>query len=157
MMPTIRIDEDVWKFLQEEAIPFEDTPNSVLRRLLDLDNKFTKPEDTNKKVSKKKVINRTVEAMYRPYILDALIELNGRGKVEDILKIVEKKMKHLLNPPDYESLPISGLIRWRNAAMWERKHMITDGLLKNNSLRGYWEITEKGRAYKNNVHPTKIS
>jgi negative regulator of replication initiation len=34
MMPTIRIDEDVWRFLQSKAKPFEDSPNDVLRREL---------------------------------------------------------------------------------------------------------------------------
>jgi negative regulator of replication initiation len=34
MMPTIRIDDDVWRYLQSKARPFEDTPNDVLRREL---------------------------------------------------------------------------------------------------------------------------
>ncbi len=34
MMPTIRIDDDVWEFLQKQARPFVDSPNDVLRRLL---------------------------------------------------------------------------------------------------------------------------
>lgn len=37
MMPTIRIDDDVWAWLKSHAQPFEDTPNSVLRRLAGLD------------------------------------------------------------------------------------------------------------------------
>jgi hypothetical protein len=37
MTPTIRIDEDVYESLKERAEPFVDTPNSVLRRLLNLD------------------------------------------------------------------------------------------------------------------------
>lgn len=36
-MPVIRIDDDVYKWLQSQARPFEDTPNSVLRRLGALD------------------------------------------------------------------------------------------------------------------------
>jgi negative regulator of replication initiation len=36
MMPTIRIDDEVWKHLQSKAKPFEDTPNDVLRRELKL-------------------------------------------------------------------------------------------------------------------------
>lgn len=36
-MQTIEIDNDVFAFLQENARPFVDTPNSTLRRLLDLD------------------------------------------------------------------------------------------------------------------------
>jgi len=32
-MPTIRIDEEVYAWLQTQARPFEDTPNTVLRRV----------------------------------------------------------------------------------------------------------------------------
>src|SRR5438034_4146985 len=35
--PTIRIDDEVWAWLQEKARPFEDTPHSVLRRVAGLD------------------------------------------------------------------------------------------------------------------------
>jgi len=34
-VPTIRIDEDVYKALQQRGEPFVDTPNSVLRKLLE--------------------------------------------------------------------------------------------------------------------------
>ncbi len=37
MSPTIRIDNEVWAWLQQQARPFEDTPNSVLRRVAGLD------------------------------------------------------------------------------------------------------------------------
>jgi hypothetical protein len=36
-MPQIRIDEDVWAWLQRNAEPLVDTPNAVLRRLAGLD------------------------------------------------------------------------------------------------------------------------
>lgn len=36
-MPTIRIDDNVWEWLKTKARPFEDTPNSVLRRIVGLD------------------------------------------------------------------------------------------------------------------------
>jgi negative regulator of replication initiation len=44
-MPTIRIDQDVWVFLQSKAKPFEDSPNDVLRRELGL-NRPIAPERT---------------------------------------------------------------------------------------------------------------
>jgi hypothetical protein len=37
MSPTVRIDDEVWGWLQRLARPFEDTPNSVLRRVAGLD------------------------------------------------------------------------------------------------------------------------
>jgi hypothetical protein len=36
-MIKIDIDDEVWKELQKRAIPLEDTPNSVLRKLLELE------------------------------------------------------------------------------------------------------------------------
>jgi len=33
MMPTIRVDDEVYAWLQKQARPFEDSPNSVLRRV----------------------------------------------------------------------------------------------------------------------------
>ena len=41
MCPTIRIDDEVYRWLQEQAVPFDDTPNSVLRRLAKLDQEQT--------------------------------------------------------------------------------------------------------------------
>ena len=37
MSPTIRISQDTYEHLQEQATPFTDTPDSVIRRLLGLD------------------------------------------------------------------------------------------------------------------------
>jgi hypothetical protein len=36
-MPVVRVDDEVWNWLKVHATPFEDTPNSVLRRLAGLD------------------------------------------------------------------------------------------------------------------------
>ena len=37
MSPTIRIDQELYAYLQEQAEPFVDTPNTVIQRLLGLD------------------------------------------------------------------------------------------------------------------------
>ncbi len=49
-MPTIRIDEEVYSWLKSQAVPFEDTPNSVLRKLAGL--------DVNKGVAIKSIIGK---------------------------------------------------------------------------------------------------
>jgi restriction system protein len=56
------------------------------------------------------------------------------------------KMRFELKPIDYERLN-SGAIRWVNTAQWERYLMIQEGLLKTDSPRGIWEITEKGKQF----------
>jgi hypothetical protein len=47
MTPVIRIDDDVWKKIQEKAKALVDTPNDVLRRMLKLDDDDP-VEETNK-------------------------------------------------------------------------------------------------------------
>jgi len=42
-MYQIKVDGEVYNFLKQNAEPFEDTPNSVLRRYLPLSNKDVKP------------------------------------------------------------------------------------------------------------------
>lgn len=37
MSPVLRIDDEVWEWLKRQAEPFEDTPNSVLRRVAGID------------------------------------------------------------------------------------------------------------------------
>jgi hypothetical protein len=44
MAPTIRIDDEVYQWLQSRAIPFEDNPNSVLRRIAGLDRKIPREQ-----------------------------------------------------------------------------------------------------------------
>jgi hypothetical protein len=139
MMPIIRIDNDVWAYLKRKAEPFEDTPNSVLRRLFRLERRGRK----GRRIPRG---SRTPQDVYRVPILKALIELGGKGKVDQVLNRVEKRLANTLKPVDMEKIS-SGMIRWRNSAMWERKGMVDEGLLSHDSPRGVWEITPQGREF----------
>lgn len=89
---------------------------------------------------------RTPESAYYLPLLRVLDQMGGSGKVADVLERVGKVMKPVLKPVDYDPLA-SGPDnpRWRNAAQWARNSMIRDGLLKADSSRGVWEISDKGR------------
>jgi hypothetical protein len=89
---------------------------------------------------------RTPESAYYLPILRVLDQMGGSGKVAEVLERVGKVMKSVLKPVDYAPLA-SGPDnpRWRNAAQWARNSMIRDGLLKADSPRGVWEISDKGR------------
>lgn len=90
---------------------------------------------------------RTHQSQYRIPILQVLTDLGGRGNVNEILERVYEKMKDVLNEVDLGKTS-SGVVRWRNACMWKRNTMVhEEGLLRNDSSRGIWEITEKGRNY----------
>ncbi len=89
---------------------------------------------------------RTPESAYYRPILQALAEMGGAGKVADVLDRVFTRMRPILKPVDLEPLASSpDNPRWRNAAQWARNSMIKEGLLKADSPRGVWEITDAGR------------
>lgn len=91
---------------------------------------------------------RTPPKAYRIPILRALVAMGGEGKMSAALERVYQEMKPHLKPVDLEPLPSDAKApRWRNTAQWERYSMIREGLLRNDSPRGVWAITEHGRAY----------
>ncbi|MCS7254051.1 MAG: winged helix-turn-helix domain-containing protein [Armatimonadetes bacterium] len=81
---------------------------------------------------------------FRPYILKALAQLGGSAREADALKRVEEMVKLRLLPVDLEWMPKGNDYRWRKKARWERFKMKQDGLLRDDSPRGIWELTEKG-------------
>ena len=89
---------------------------------------------------------RTPEVNYYQPILQVLAEMGGSGKVAEILDRVGEVMKPILKDVDYDPLASSpDLPRWRNAAQWARNSMVHEGLLKVDSPRGVWGISERGR------------
>lgn len=89
---------------------------------------------------------RTSEDAFKRPILEALVELGGRAETSKVLDLVEKKMQGILNDYDRRPLPSDPTtIRWRNTAQWCRNTMAQEGLLKSDSPRGIWEISERGR------------
>lgn len=98
---------------------------------------------------------RTPRKSYRLPILEALEELGGSAPIGDILESVYKKMRDRLTEYDHQPLPKSGMLRWRNTAMWCRYDLKEEGLLASNSPRGVWEITSAGRAELSRLRETK--
>ncbi|MFQ5903791.1 MAG: winged helix-turn-helix domain-containing protein [Candidatus Binatia bacterium] len=138
VMPTIRIDSEVIEALRKQAVPFEDTPNSVLRRILGLDER-RKPEQQLRNGQRAPIDS------YRRPILQALVDLGGEGPTGRVLNRVGELMKSTLRSADYEETS-SGEPRWRNRARWHRLRMVEEGLIKPNSPHGWWVISEKGRS-----------
>ena len=94
---------------------------------------------------------RTKIACYYVPILQAPSEMGGRGQIGDVLDRVYDIMKNSLKPVDEKPLPSdSNTPRWRNTACWARAHMVREGLLKSDSPRGIWEISEAGRKWLQN-------
>ena len=91
---------------------------------------------------------KTPEAAYQRPILQALVELGGSSELNVVLERVYAKMKGQLNSHDLAPLPSDGVTpRWRNTAQWARNALREAGHIRDDTPRGVWEITEKGRAW----------
>jgi Mrr N-terminal domain len=162
----ISVDNDVFGLLQSEAVPFVDTPNTVLRRLLGLDGSTPQEESgatgapdarpavrKRRQAPKPKNVKRSrapkgvllPESEYELPILTALVELGGKVPASEVLTALEPKIKNLLQPLDFEPLEGSGLVRWKNRAQFCRLKLVHRGDLVDGSPRGVWEISDQGR------------
>lgn len=93
------------------------------------------------------------EAFFAP-ILTTLVEMGGRTKMAEVLPAVEKKMKGTLKKVDYQPLASDqDMPRWRNTAQWARNTMVRETLLKADSPRGIWEVSDAGRAWLAQQNP----
>jgi hypothetical protein len=158
-MPVIRITDATWDRLKRFAVPLEDTPEDAVRRVLDAAEehlgckpvqKQEKPQaivKPNDNIGKLKKGQKTPQKLYRIPVLQAVNELGGRAPVDEILSLVGEKMKGTLTDVDYQTLPSGVDMRWRNTAMWERYHLVKDGLFKSDSPNGIWEISDVGKKY----------
>jgi restriction system protein len=91
---------------------------------------------------------RTPEEAFRRPILQVLADMGGSSKVRDVLTQVEKLIRSELSEADYQHLPsMPNTPRWYNTAQWSRNSMVQEGLLRDDSPRGTWEISEAGRRY----------
>jgi len=84
------------------------------------------------------------DAYYRP-ILEALQALGGSAPMNQVLERVLDTMRSTLKDVDFEPLASDpDMSRWKNAAQWARNSMVKEGLLRNDSPRGVWQISEAG-------------
>lgn len=150
MSTTIRIDNEVYAWLQSQARPFDDTPNSVLRRISGLSMDKTKEPIVKKRYISPAQTNRkekTPQRAYRTPILKLLRKQHGEMPRSRVLEELEREMADRLTDHDKKNIS-SGSIRWQKSAEWEVRVMREDGLLKpdEETPRGVWALTDKGWA-----------
>ncbi len=143
-MKTIELDDDLFKKLQELAIPFEETtPSIVLRRVIDfyiscnpgIDHQSGKPNPrlVNRKYGKLHHSN------YDQPILETLQQLGGKGQASEVREIVFSKIKHQLSEIDFEKTP-TGIIRWKDTLRCKHTMLVREGVLNPKAPRGIWEL-----------------
>ena len=187
MSPTIRIDQELYAYLQERAEAFVDTPNTVIQRLLGLDfghesglaqdpveqseasgdggstatsngsgharSKARRSASrkssgsSSRKKSRKRATPGSIlaeEEYIQPFLV-TLLEMGGSATAGVVIDAVGEKLQNRLTDVDREPLK-SGLVRWKNRVQFTRMRLAYAGLLKKDSPRGIWELSETGRA-----------
>ncbi len=85
-----------------------------------------------------------VDCYYRP-ILEALNDSGGSAPMSEVLERVLQRMKDTLRDIDFKPLASTAdMPRWRNTAAWARNTLVERGLLRSDSRRGIWEISDSG-------------
>ncbi|PZS39108.1 MAG: hypothetical protein DLM62_10070 [Pseudonocardiales bacterium] len=146
-MPTIEVSDTVYQALKERAIPFEDTPNSVLERLLN--DPGEQRGDGAARIpppGRAAVGTLLPEGDYQLPILRALIEAGGRAPAGQVTDRVGELLEGQLTERDHDCLR-SGDIRWRIRTAFARLTLVRRELLADGSPRGIWEITQQGREH----------
>lgn len=88
---------------------------------------------------------RTPEDRYYHPILEALRSLGGSGTKSEVLERVHERLQCTLKEVDFEPVGSSpDTPRWTNTAAWARNTLVEKGLLRNDSRRGIWEISDSG-------------
>lgn len=84
---------------------------------------------------------KTSREVLRKELIRALKAMGGAGLVQQVLDKMEEQLGGKLLPRDMETLS-TGVLVWKNNAQWERTRMVQDGILKSDSRRGTWELSE---------------
>jgi len=154
MMPTIRVDDDVFQGLKSLAEPFTDTPNSVIRRLLadkgalsavgkrDLE----KAPSTSARKSNESSSALTPQTVYEEFLHYVLgTTFKGKGEKHEVTKAVIDLMRSrgFIGPADLERVS-TGETKAENTIAWGRNALKERGFVSRQSRRGVWALTPEG-------------
>lgn len=149
-MPDIELSIETYGLLLKRALSFEDTPEDVIRRLLDGEDADDRGDsaEANRPASPERAKPGSI-LPEREYWCPILAELEARGgaaPASEVIDALEARMADLLTAADREVLRM-GEVRWRNRARFARLKMRERGLIGSASHRGVWELTDDGRRY----------
>lgn len=84
----------------------------------------------------------TPMSVLRECIIKAITEFGGSARPSDVFERMREMLKNQLTPRDIETRSDGRAIIWENNARWERAAMVREGILRNDSKFGYWELNQ---------------
>lgn len=145
-MPTIRVDVEVYKWLECRVRGFDDTPNKILRRIAKLDAKEGEHAKLAEAIRPRG--EKTPRQEFRKPLLQVLLRLGGAASRNNVLTELEKVMSDRLTLSDREDIASGDCPSWQKSAEWMVHSMRTAKLLKpvSEGPYGYWILTDQGKA-----------
>jgi Mrr N-terminal domain len=142
-MPVIRVSEEVIEILKKFAIPLKDTPDSVLRRILQeyirIKNGKNDELSNSSSLPKKRTPLGKSKQRYAQWIIASLKSQGGRARAKEVIDNIEKLFGNEFSEEEREPLK-SGKPRWIKNINSARVEMVKQGFLKKTRY-GIWEIT----------------
>ena len=90
---------------------------------------------------------KTPQSAYRIPILSALVALGGEADIDAVLERVRTLVADRLNTYDLDTFADGKTVRWINTAQWARNTLREEGLIRDDTPRGVWGISEAGRKW----------
>ena len=148
-MPVIRISAQTLGRLKQWAEPLTDTAESALVKVLDAAAHESShgadrgaPDRDRSAARPGRGDHLALEELRRP-LMESIYEMGGSVRAGVLRPVLRERLSSHLTAADVEPVA-SGEERWWNAARWERHKLVEEGLLRSDSERGTWELSEKG-------------
>lgn len=91
-------------------------------------------------------VGQSAQSEFRLPLLETMHELGGRALTKQVREVMRRKVASFLQSGD--RLPVgSAAERWWNATQWNRFFLVKEGIFRDDSEHGVWELTDYGVKY----------
>ncbi|MGA7651062.1 MAG: hypothetical protein WBV33_01975 [Terracidiphilus sp.] len=127
--------QDILKELRERLGQNASTPEA----------KQPKPNGKRARTPRSQKLPKTSHTVLREHILRALKKLGGKARMSEVMEEMGRQLEGKLLPGDFALRQDGKSIAWRNNAQWERLKMRQEGILRDDSPSGIWELVKEHR------------
>ncbi len=103
------------------------------------------PQTAPRPRTRRSRLPRTDKSVLRRLIIEALQHFGGSAKKTEVLRFMQQQLEGKLLPGDVEFLPDGRRVVWKYSTDWQSTFLRKDGILKDDSPRGVWELSETPR------------
>ena len=153
-MPVIRISEELFQEIQKYAEPLVDNVETAIWKAIG------KQRTINNVISRKPKTKAfgelTSPIVFRRIILETLVKHGGMASRLEVHDDIRNQMVGSFKPGDTERNS-DGTLKWEKRVDFLRLSMVNEGLLKEESPRGIWEISDRGKLWLSKNKPGATS